>query len=76
MLFDKTKLCLVKYNKKLQNNLGLKIEDYKKLSGKYVIKDTNGNGKEYLQDTKRLIFEGKYIDGKKMDLEKNLIMVK
>ena len=52
MIFEKTKLSLVIYNKNLQEILGLNIEDYKKISGRYIIIDDNGNGKECLQSQK------------------------
>ena len=32
------KLKALRYNKKLQNNLGLTLTDFKRLSGKYIIK--------------------------------------
>ena len=56
---------MIIYNKQLQNIVGVIIEDYKKISGKYKIIEKNGSGKEYKLDTNRLIFEGKYLNGKK-----------
>ena len=46
-LYEKQKLNMIIYNKRLQNILGVDIGDYKKISGKYKIIDKNGFGKEY-----------------------------
>ena len=59
------KLNIIYYNKRIQNNLNINIEDYKNISQKYIIGDRNGNGKEYIKDTKILIFEGEYLNGKR-----------
>ncbi len=65
LINKKTKLYLIMYNKKFQKLFGINIEIYKEISGKYLIKDKNGNDKVYTLDTKRLLFEGKYLNGKK-----------
>ena len=62
---EKTKLNLIINNKSLQTKLGLDIEDYKKISGKYLEGDRNGYRKEYLLETKELVFEGEYLNGKR-----------
>ena len=64
-LHERKKLDLIIYNKQFQNILHVDIEDFKKLSGKYKIGEKNGKGKEYIIDTKDLIFEGEYLNGKK-----------
>jgi len=57
---------LIIYNKKLQNKCGYNIEDYKKLSGKYIKKDKNlGKIEIYKLDTKIKIFEGEYLNREK-----------
>ena len=62
---DEKKICaLVIYNKLLQNVLGINIEDYKTISGKYKIGEKTGKGKEYILNTNILIFEGEYLNGK------------
>ena len=61
----KQKLNLIIYNKQLQKKLGVNIEDYKKTSGKYKIAEKNGKGKEYILNTKTMIFEGEYLNGKR-----------
>jgi len=64
-LSEEKKLNLIKYNKKFQNKLGIDIHYYKELSGKELRVDTNGIRKEYKLNTKILIFEGEYLNGKK-----------
>ena len=64
-LSKKQKLNMIIYNKRLQNILGVDIEDYKKISGKYKIGEKNGIGKEYILNTNILIFEGEYLNGKR-----------
>ena len=59
------KLELISYNKKLQNNFGINIDTYKKASNRYIIKESNGMGKEYLKDTNIIIFEGNYLNNKR-----------
>ena len=66
---------LIIYNKQLQNIIGVDIEDYKKASGKYKIAEKNGKGKEYRLNTNIMIFEGEYINGKKMEKEENMIIL-
>jgi len=64
-LEDAPKLNIILYNKYLQNLIGVDIEYYKIISGKYKIVEKNGIGKEYILNTNKLIFEGKYINGKR-----------
>ena len=39
-------------NKQYQNDFKIDIHNYKKLSGKYIIGERNGIGKEYISNTK------------------------
>ena len=55
---------MIIYNKDLQNILGVDIQNYKNISGKYKI-EKNGIGKEYELDTNILIFEGEYKNGER-----------
>ena len=71
LINKKTKLYLIMYNKKFQKLFGINIEIYKEISGKYLIKDKNGNDKVYTLDTKRLLFEGKYLKKKKNGIGKD-----
>ena len=72
---EKTKLDITKYNKIFQKKLNITVINYKILSQKYIIFEGKGKGKEYNDDGK-LVFEGEYLNRKKMDMEKNtMIMV-
>ena len=62
---ERKKFYIIKYNKKIQKLLHLNIEDYKKISGKYIIGQTNGKGKEYYFHSNELIFEGEYLHGQR-----------
>ena len=64
-LEESRKLKLIKYNKNFQNMINLTLINFKRLSGKYIIFDNNGKGKEYDIYSKNLIFEGEYLEGKK-----------
>ena len=64
-VYEKKKLELVIYSKKMQNQLDINIIHYKFFSGKYKIVKKNGKGKEYNGSKDRLIFEGEYLNGKK-----------
>ena len=64
-LYENRKLCLIKYNKIIADKLGIDIEYYKEIIGKYKIAERNGKGKEYIFCTTKLIFKGEYKDGKK-----------
>ena len=46
------KLNIIIYNKQLQKILGVNIQDYKKISGKYKIGEKNGKGREYALNTR------------------------
>ena len=72
-LLEKKKLEMIIYNKKYQNKFNINIDYYKKISGKYIIGERNGKGKEYYIKTNELIFEGNYLNGKKKEKVKNII---
>ena len=59
------KCKLIVYNKRYQNILCINISDYMKFSGKYIIGDRNGIGKEYDGFNDTLNFEGEYKNGKR-----------
>ena len=61
---EKQKLKLIKYNKCLQENMNISLINYKIFSGKFIIYEQNGKGKEY-NYYGELIFEGEYLDGKR-----------
>jgi len=60
----KEELEIIKYNKNIQNKLGISIIDYRSVSKKYKIAEKNGHGKEYDYNDK-LIFKGEYLNGKR-----------
>ena len=62
---EKQKLKLVRYNKSMQKNLDIGIINYKFFSGKYIIYESNGFGKEYNNENDTLLFEGEYLNGKR-----------
>ena len=65
-LNEEQKLNLIIYNKEIQRILGVDIKNYKKKSGKYRIIEKNGKGREYTLIGDKLIFEGEYINGKRI----------
>ena len=62
---EKQKLKLIKYNKSLQVNLNISLINYKYFSGRYIIYESNGIGKEYNNENDILLFEGEYKNGKR-----------
>ena len=63
-LNDERELKIIKYNKNLQNQININLDNYKIFSGRYIIYETNVKGKEYdYNDT--LIFEGEYLNGER-----------
>ena len=62
---EKNKFKLVKYCKTFQNLLDINLISYKRLSGRYIIYEENGIGKEYDSYDNELIFEGEYLNGKR-----------
>ena len=96
---EKQKLKILKFNKYIQNIIDISITNYKSFTGKYIIIESEGIGKEYDGNDNRLIFEGeylngerngkgkeyyfdgkikfdgRYLNGKKMEQEKNMIMI-
>ena len=64
-LNEKQKLKMIIYNKKLKSIFGINIENYKKISGKYIIFEKNGIGILYNLNTNKMIFKGEYLNGKK-----------
>ena len=78
-LNDIRKIKLVAFNKKYQNKFGIKIEDIKITSGKLKFAPWNGFGKEFCLESRKLIYEGEYLNcernrkGKEYNLEGELI---
>ena len=61
----RSKLKIILYNKSLLNILDINIIDYRRISGRYIIGERNGQGKEYNSYNDQLIFEGQYLNGKR-----------
>ena len=61
-LDEELKLTLIIYNKHFQKILNIDIIDYKRFSGKYIIGERNGFGKEYNGSDKKLLYEGEYLN--------------
>ena len=78
-LSEKTKLNIIKYNKKYQKKFGINIENYKNISGKILKINNNGIGRIFDSYENKILFEGKYINnkkngkGKEFDEEGNII---
>ena len=64
-LNEKIKLKVIKYNKKLQKNIDIKLINYKFYSERYIIYETKFKGKEYDGYNNNLVFEGEYLNGKR-----------
>ena len=47
LLYEKRKLNLLIYNKKLKKKLGINLDKYKSISGKIIFGKRNGNGIEF-----------------------------
>jgi len=69
---DDIKLRVIKYNKTLQNINNITIEDYIRLSGRYIEYETEKRkkGKEYCQYTNKLLYEGEYLNGERNGIGK------
>ena len=61
---EDTKLKIIKYNKRLQNILGIKMINYKYFSKKYIVYEKNNIAKEY-NINGHLLFKGQYLNGKR-----------
>ena len=64
-LSKKQILNMIIYNKELQKISSVDITYYKKISGKYIIAEKNGKGREYIINKNLLIYEGEYVKGKR-----------
>ena len=66
-LSEKRKLETIKYNKRFQNIININLYNYKLSSKKYIIYETKEKGKEYNYNKSELVFEGKFINGKRKE---------
>ena len=64
-LNEKIKLDIFKYNKRIQNIINIKLNNYKFFSGRYIEYETNIKGKEYNGYSDNVRYEGGIIKGKR-----------
>ena len=69
---DSRKLKIIKYNKRLQNEIDISLINYKLFSGRYIVFETKEKikGKEYFGYDDLLIFDGEYLNGKRNGIGK------
>ena len=61
-LYEGIKLKIIKYNKNLQNKLNLSLTNYRRFSGRYIIKENN-KIKIFNSSNNQLLFIGYHING-------------
>ena len=61
-IFEKNKLKIIKYNKRLQNTLNISIINYKLFSGRYIVLEKNNKGKEYNSLDDEILYDGEYLN--------------
>ena len=71
---ERQKLKIIKCNKSLQKNMNISIINYKFFSGKYIIYQSNGIGKEYDGYDDILEFEGEYSNGERNWKRKRILL--
>ncbi len=59
------KLDIIKYNNKLRNDLGYKIDDYKKLCRRYILGTKKWKSKRIYNEFKNIIIWREYKNGKR-----------
>ena len=64
-LNEKIKLKIVKYNEAIKKKISIQLINYKLFTGKYLIYEQNGTGKEYNSYNDKLLFEGEYKNGER-----------
>ena len=62
---DGKKLKILHYNKRIKNQINISLINYKLYSGRYIIYDEIGKGKEYNSHNNQLIYEGEFRNGKR-----------
>ena len=61
----RSKFKIIIDNKKIQHILKINLTDIKRQSGKYIVGERNGKGKEYNSYNDNLFFEGEYLNGRR-----------
>ena len=59
------KLDIIKYNKRIQNNMNINLINYRIYSDRYILYETNKKGKEYNSSNDKLLYVGEYLNGKR-----------
>ena len=62
---ESKKLKMIKLCKKLKKFLNINIDDYKRVSGKFIKFEKDGQITEYVINTNIILFKGEYLNGKK-----------
>ena len=62
---EKNKLKALKYNKYVQKQMNISLFNYKFYSGRYIIYESKGKGKEYDGFNDELKFKGEYLNGER-----------
>ena len=62
---ESKKLIMIKFCKKLQKHWKIDIDDYKRVSGKYIKFEEDGTITEYIINSNIVIFKGEYLNGKR-----------
>ena len=65
LLIPKKKLSIIKYNKYVQEQLGINKNYFNKVIGKYIKFDKNNDMEEYLLGVGILLYSGEHINGKR-----------
>ena len=67
LLDERIRFKIIKYNKNIQNLMNINIINYKQFSGKKIVYETKGRGKEYdFVYGNSLVFEGEYLNGERV----------
>ena len=72
-LSERQKLKIIIYNKHLQKELEINIENYKKISGIYKEGERNGKGKEYIISNDIITLVGEYLNRGRNGKGKNIL---
>ena len=65
LINEEKALNLIKYNKTLQNNLGINLLYYKLFIKRYIVYETEQKVKFYSALNDQLLFEGEFLNGKR-----------
>ena len=59
------KFNIFKFNKSWKDKIDINIKEYLFVSGKYILYEEKGKGKEYELNNFNIIYEGEYLNGKR-----------